>query len=68
MSDLTDNSFYPSAERIWLRIRLNNALKYCVITLKIMEMFQNVCENFIWILEEVKHRQSSVCSLSCEKK
>ena len=25
MSDLTDNQFYPPAERIWLRIRLNNA-------------------------------------------
>ena len=25
MSDLTDNQFYPSAERIWLCIRLNNA-------------------------------------------
>ena len=25
MSDLTDNSFYPSAERIWLCIRLNNS-------------------------------------------
>ena len=28
MSDLTDNWFYPSAERIWLRIRLNNAEKW----------------------------------------
>ena len=28
MSDLTDNGFYPSAERIWLCIRLNNAGKY----------------------------------------
>ena len=25
MSDLTDNQFYPPAERIWLCIRLNNA-------------------------------------------
>ena len=36
MSDLTDNSFYSSAERIWLCIRLNNLGKYCHITLKIM--------------------------------
>ena len=28
MSDLTDNEFYPSTERIWLWIRLNNAGKY----------------------------------------
>ena len=28
MSDLTDNWFYPSAERIWLCIRLNNAGKW----------------------------------------
>ena len=28
MSDLTDNAFYPSAERIWLCIRLNNAGKW----------------------------------------
>ena len=28
MSDLTDNSFYVSAERIWLCIRLNNAGKW----------------------------------------
>ena len=28
MFDLTDNSFYPSAKRIWLRIRLNNAGKW----------------------------------------
>ena len=26
MSDLTDNSFCPSAERIWLYIRLKNDL------------------------------------------
>ena len=32
MSDLTDNYFYPTAERIWLCIRLNNAGKYCDIT------------------------------------
>ena len=25
MSDFTDNLFYPSAKRIWLYIRLNNA-------------------------------------------
>ena len=36
MSHLTDNLFYPSAERIWLCIRLNNAGKYCVITLKML--------------------------------
>ena len=28
MSDLQDNKFYPSAERIWLCIRLNNAGKW----------------------------------------
>ena len=28
MYDLTDNWFYPSAERIWLCIRLNNARKW----------------------------------------
>ena len=28
MSDLTDNQFYPSDERILLRIRLNNAGKH----------------------------------------
>ena len=28
MSDLTDNWFYPSPERIWLCIRLNNAGKW----------------------------------------
>ena len=28
MSDLTDNWFYPSAERIWLGIRLNQAGKH----------------------------------------
>ena len=28
MPDLTDNEFYPSAERIWLCIRLNNAGKW----------------------------------------
>ena len=27
MTDLTDNWFYPSTERIWLCIRLNNAEK-----------------------------------------
>ena len=31
MSDLTDNCRYPSAERIWLYIRLNNVGKYCDI-------------------------------------
>ena len=57
MFGFTDNSFYPSAERIWLCIRLNNAAKYCDITLKIMVMFQNVCENSVRILEVEKHRQ-----------
>ena len=33
-------------------IRLNNAEKYCDITLKIMVMLQNVCENCVRILEE----------------
>ena len=28
MSDRTDNYFHPSAERIWLCIRLNNAGKW----------------------------------------
>ena len=28
MSDLTDNSFYPFAERIWLCVGLNNAGKW----------------------------------------
>ena len=32
LSDLTDNQFYPSAERIWLCIRLNNDGIYCDIT------------------------------------
>ena len=54
MSDLTDNWFYSSAELIWLCIRLNDAKKYCNITLKIMIMLQNVCENCVWILEEEK--------------
>ena len=35
-SDLTDNQFYPSAERIWLSIRLNKGGKYCDITLPIL--------------------------------
>ena len=52
MSDLTDNLFYLSAERIGLRIRLKNAGIYCDITLKIMVMLQNVFENFVRILEE----------------
>ena len=32
MSDLTDNQFYTSAERIWLCIRLNNDGNYCHFT------------------------------------
>ena len=56
MSDLKDN-FYPSAEVIWFCIRLNNARKYCDITLKIMAKLRNVCENCVRILEEEKHRQ-----------
>ena len=56
MSDFKDDWFYPSAEQIWLCLRLNNAGKYCDITLKIVEILQNVCE------------KSSLCSLSCEKK
>ena len=55
MSNLTDNYFYLSAERIWLCIRLNNAVNYYDITLKIMLMLQNVCENCVRILEEEKH-------------
>ena len=31
MSDLTGSQFYPSAERIWLCVRLNSAGKYCDI-------------------------------------
>ena len=42
---------------IRLCIRLNNAGNYCDITLKIMVMLQNVCENYVRILEEEKHRQ-----------
>ena len=38
-------------------ILLNNAGKYCDITLKIMVMLQNVSENCVRILEEEKHRQ-----------
>ena len=34
MSDLTDNKFYSSAERIWLCIRLNNAGKWACDRLK----------------------------------
>ena len=34
--------FYPFAEWMWLCIRLNNAGKYCDITLKIIIMLQNV--------------------------
>ena len=41
-------------------MRLNYAGKYCDITLKIIEMLQNVCENCVWTV-------SSACSLSCEK-
>ena len=56
MCDLIDNLFYPSAERIWLCICLNNAGKYCDITLKIMVMLQKckMCKKssfqmkFIW--------------------
>ena len=36
---------------------LHNAGKYCDITLKIMVMLQNVCENCVRILEVDKHRQ-----------
>ena len=48
MSDLTDNQFYPSAERIWLCIRLNNTGKYCDITLKIMVMLQKCKKKIIF--------------------
>ena len=57
MSDLTDNWFYPSAKRIWLCLRLNNAEKYCYIILKIMVILQNVVENCVRILEEEKYCQ-----------
>ena len=46
----------PNKQR-WLCIRLNNTEKYCAITLKIMIMLQNVCENCVQILEEEKHHQ-----------
>ena len=49
MSHLIDNQFYPSAKRICLCICFNNAGKYCDITLKIMVMLQNMCENCIRI-------------------
>ena len=52
MSDLTDLSFYRTNMN-----SLNNAGKYCDIALKIMVMLQNVCENWVRILEEGKHRQ-----------
>ena len=55
MSDLTNNLFYPSAERI----RLNNTGKYYDITLKIMVMLQNVCENYVRILEEEKQMEET---------
>ena len=38
-------------------ISLNIAGKYCDITLKIMVILQNVCENCVGIFEEEKHRQ-----------
>ena len=57
MPDLTDNQFNPSAERIWLCIPLNTAGIYYDITLKIMVMLQNVCENCVLVLEEEKDRQ-----------
>ena len=42
---------------MWLCIRFNNAGKYCGITLKIIAMLQNVCDNCVRILEEEKQRQ-----------
>ena len=54
MSYLTDNWFYPSAERIWLCTCLNNAGNYYDITLIIMVMLPNVCNNCVRILEEEK--------------
>ena len=36
---------------------LEQRWKFCDITLKIMVMLQNVCENCVRILEEAKHRQ-----------
>ena len=36
---------------------MNNTEKYCDITLKIIAMLQNVCENCVRILEEEKHLQ-----------
>ena len=61
MSDLTDNYFF--AKRIWLCLRLNNAGKYCDVSLKIMVMLQNVCECNFRILEEKKHRQLRILVL-----
>ena len=40
MSDLTDNKFHPSAERIWLSVRLNNAsLNVPAVELQKMPIF-----------------------------
>ena len=56
-------TFYPSAERIWLRIRLNNAepsgpaIDLQKTQLLAKKMLQNVWENCVRILEEGKHRQ-----------
>ena len=60
MSDLTDKWFYPSADRIWLCIRLNNAGKYCDITLKIMVMFV-----ILW--KKVKETDILIDKPKCEK-
>ena len=40
-----------------VELRLNNAGKYCDITLSDMVKLQNVCENCVRILEEENHRQ-----------
>ena len=49
MSDLTDNEFYPSAERIGLCIRMNKAGKYCDrSTYKICRFWQKKNHLFRW--------------------
>ena len=46
MSDLKDNLFYPSAERIWLCTRLNNAGKYCEIMVNVAECMRKLRTDF----------------------
>ena len=49
MSDLTDNQFYPNAERIWLCIRLNKAgeiLQFFLNHGNVAKSVQKLCTNF----------------------